>query len=132
MGSVGGANHCSTAGGRRLERVHHQMAAPRPALKSTRGNSMAEHPHVKSARHLAEMAKANHHEVKGYFDGHSVADKEHPRIKMARELADAAGAHHQAVSGYMQAQASQTAQPQASDMDWRSQTPTGQFPAGKQ
>jgi hypothetical protein len=32
MGSVGGANRCSTAGGRRLERVHHQMASPRPAL----------------------------------------------------------------------------------------------------
>jgi hypothetical protein len=92
---------------------------------------MTEHAHVKSARHLAEMAKANHHEVKGYFDGHSVADKEHPRIKMARELADAAATHHAAISGYMQAQASQTAQPQPSDMDWRSQTPTGQFPVEK-
>ncbi len=92
---------------------------------------MTEHPHVKSARHLAEKTKANFHETKGYFDGNSVADKPHPRVAAAQEMMDMADQHHKALSGFMAAQASQTAQPQVSDQDWRSQAPTGEFPMAR-
>jgi hypothetical protein len=84
---------------------------------------MTEHPHVKSARHLAEKAKANMHETNGYFEGSSGADKTHPRVTAAQELSDMADQHHKALSGFMAAQ--------PNDIDWKNQTPTGEFPKGR-
>ena len=73
-----------------------------------------EHPHVKAAREIAELANANLHQVAGHFGGGET--EEHPRITRAREVADAAFAHHAALSTYMAAQADQAAQQQAAPM----------------